>query len=159
MTRFAHGGGDTASACLLRAVVDFRGNSARRASALHHLSCSRLKPGNSSKEGNVAKAKNAVPEGHHAVTPVLAMDNAAKTLEWYKKAFGAVEVSRAVGPDGKILHAEVRIGDSPIMLNDAMGAKGPKSLGGSPASLWVYVEDCDSLYNRAKTAGAKEAEG
>ena len=107
----------------------------------------------------MSKAKNAVPEGHHTVTPVLSMDNAAKTLEFYKKEFGAVEVSRAIGPDGKIMHAEVRIGDSPIMLNDAMGAKGPKSLGGSPASIWVYVEDCDSLYNRALQAGAKAAEG
>jgi uncharacterized glyoxalase superfamily protein PhnB len=107
----------------------------------------------------MAKAKQAVPEGHHTVTPQLALDNAAQTIAWYTKAFGAQEVSRAVGPDGKILHAEIRIGDSPIMLNDAMGAKGPRSFGGSPASLWVYVEDCDALYNRAKAAGAKVAEG
>jgi PhnB protein len=69
-------------------------------------------------------------------------------------------VSRAVGPDGKIMHAEIRVGDSPIMLNDAMmGSKGPRSLGGSPASLWVYVDDCDALFNRAKSAGAKVADG
>lgn len=108
----------------------------------------------------MAKAKRAVPEGHHTVTPQLTLDNAVQAIEWYKKALGAEEVSRATGPDGKILHAEVRIGDSPIMLNDAMmGGKGPKALGGSPASLWIYVEDCDTLFNRAVAAGAQVAPG
>ena len=63
----------------------------------------------------MAKAKKAVPEGHHTVTPQLTLDNAARTIDWYKKALGAEEVARAVGPDGKILHAEVRVGDSLIM--------------------------------------------
>jgi len=103
----------------------------------------------------MAKAKKAVPEGHHTVTPQLTLDNAAWAIDWYKKALGAEEVSRAVGPDGKILHAEVRIGDSPIMLNDVMGGKGPGAFGGSPASLWIYVEDADALFNRAVAAGAK----
>lgn len=108
----------------------------------------------------MATAKNAVPEGHHTITPQLTLDNAAQAIEWYKKALGAQEVSRATGPDGKILHAEVRIGDSLIMLNDAMmGSKGPKALGGSPASLWLYVEDCDALFNRAVAAGARVAGG
>lgn len=108
----------------------------------------------------MAKAKSAVPQGHHTVTPQLTLDNAAQAIAWYTKALGAQEVSRAVGPDGKIMHAEIRVGDSPIMLNDAMmGARSPKALGGSPASLWVYVEDCDTLFNRAKAAGAKVAEG
>ena len=108
----------------------------------------------------MAKAKRAVPEGHHTVTPQLTLENAAQTLAWYQKALGAVEVSRAVGPDGKIMHAEIRVGDSPIMVNDAMmGSKAPKALGGSPASLWVYVDDCDALFNRAKAAGAKVADG
>lgn len=108
----------------------------------------------------MAKAKQAVPEGHHTVTPQLTMDNAAKAIDWYKNAFGATEVSRAVGPDGKIMHAEIRVGDSPIMVNDSMGGgKSAKAFGGSPASLWVYVEDCDSLYNRATAAGAKVADG
>ena len=103
----------------------------------------------------MAKAKKAVPEGHHTVTPQLTLDNAAQAIDWYKKALGAEEVSRAVGPDGKIMHAEVRIGDSLIMLNDEMGgAKSPKAIGGSPASLWIYVEDCDALFNRAVAAGA-----
>jgi len=104
----------------------------------------------------MAKAKSAVPEGLHTVTPQLTLDNAAQAIDWYKKALGADEVSRAVGPDGKILHAEVRIGNSRIFLNDAMmGSKGPKAIGGSPASLWIYVEDCDALFNRAVAAGAQ----
>jgi PhnB protein len=108
----------------------------------------------------MAKAKHAVPEGHHTVTPVLTLDNAAQAIDWYKKALGAEEMSRAVGPDGKILHAEVRIGDSRIMLHDAMmGAKGPKAMGGSPASLWIYVEDCDALWKRAVAAGGQTASG
>ena len=103
----------------------------------------------------MAKAKRAIPEGFHTITPQLTMDSAAKAIDWYKKALGAKEVSRAVGPDGKILHAELRIGDSPFMLNDAMGgSKDAKAMGGSPASLWVYVEDCDALFNRAVAAGA-----
>ena len=67
------------------------------------------------------------------MTPQLTLDNAAQAIDWYKKALGAEEVARAVGPDGKIMHAEIRIGDSLIMVNDAMGGgKGPKALGGSP---------------------------
>jgi len=108
----------------------------------------------------MAKARKAVPEGHHTVTPQLTLDNAAQAIDWYKKALGAQEVSRAVGPDGKVMHAEVRIGDSPIMLNDEMGgAKSAKAIGGSPASLWLYVEDCDTLFNRAVAAGATVAPG
>src|SRR5436190_3600179 len=107
----------------------------------------------------MARAKHAVPEGHHTITPQLTMDNAVEAIDWYKKALGAVEVTRATGPDGKIMHAEIRIGDSLIMLNDAMGAKGPKAYGGSPASLWVYVEDADALFGRAVAAGGKVPEG
>jgi uncharacterized glyoxalase superfamily protein PhnB len=104
----------------------------------------------------MAKAQHPVPEGYHTVTPQLTFDDAASAIDWYKKALGAVEGSRAAGPDGKIMHAELRIGDSRIMLNDSlMGAKGPKALGGSPASLWVYVENCDELFNRALGAGAR----
>ena len=108
----------------------------------------------------MAKARSAVPEGHHTVTPQLTLANAAQAIEWYKKALGAEEVARATGPDGKILHAEVRIGNSLIMLNDEMGgSKSPKAIGGSPASLWIYVEDCDALFNRAVGAGGKVAAG
>jgi PhnB protein len=101
------------------------------------------------------KAKRAVPEGYHTVTPHLVLDNAAQALEWYKKALGAEEISRSTGPDGKIMHAELRIGDSRIMMNDVMVGKGPAAYGGSPAALWLYVEDCDALFNRAVAAGAK----
>jgi PhnB protein len=107
----------------------------------------------------MAKAKKAVPEGHHTVTPHLIYDNAAQAIDWYKKALGAEEVARAVGPDGKIMHAEIRIGDSLIMLNDEMGSgKSPKAVGGSPVSLWLYVDDCDALFNRAVSAGGRVAQ-
>jgi len=104
----------------------------------------------------MAKAKKAVPEGYHTITPQLVLDNAAQTIDWYAKAFGAKELGRSVGPDGKIMHAEITIGDSRFMVNDVMmGTKGPQALGGSPASLWLYVEDSDALYKRAVGAGAK----
>ncbi len=112
------------------------------------------------KEVEMARAKNPIPAGHHTVTPQLTLDNAAQAIEWYKQALGAEEKGRAVGPDGKIMHAEIQIGDSRIMLNDPMmGGKGPKAIGGSPASLWIYVEDCDALFNRAVAAGGKVADG
>jgi PhnB protein len=108
----------------------------------------------------MAKAKSAVPNGFHTITPQLTLENAAQAIDWYKKALGAEETQRAAGPDGKIMHAELKIGNSKFMVNDAMmGSKGPKALGGSPASLWVYVDDCDTLYNRAMQAGAKPIEG
>jgi PhnB protein len=108
----------------------------------------------------MAKAKSPVPEGLHTVTPHLTFDNCAAAIDWYKKALGAEEMGRAVGPDGKIMHSELKIGDSRIYVNDAMmGAKGPKALGGSPASLWVYVADCDTLFKRAIAAGGQVAPG
>jgi PhnB protein len=103
----------------------------------------------------MAKAAKAVPEGYHSITPQLTLDNAAQTIDWYKSALGAEEISRSAGPDGKIMHAELKIGDSRFMVNDVMhGMKGPQALGGSPASLWIYVEDSDALFNRARSAGA-----
>ncbi len=108
----------------------------------------------------MAKARSPVPEGFHTVTPHLVLDDAARAIDWYQKALGAEEVSRANGPDGKVIHAELQIGTSRIMLNDEMGgAKSPKSLGGSPISLWVYVPDCDALFNRAVSAGAQVLPG
>jgi PhnB protein len=104
----------------------------------------------------MAKAAKRVPEGYHTITPQLTLDNAVQTIDWYKKAFGAEEVGRSAGPDGKIMHAELKIGDSRFMINDVMpGSKGPQAFGGSPASLWLYVEDSDALFNRATGAGAK----
>ena len=108
----------------------------------------------------MAKAKSSVPAGHHTVTPHLIMNNASSALDWYAKALGAEILARAPGPDGKIMHAEIRVGNSIIMLNDEMGGgKSPKSIGGSPASLWLYVEDCDALFNRAVAAGGKVPPG
>jgi PhnB protein len=104
----------------------------------------------------MAKAVKPVPDGYHTITPQLTLDNAAQTIDWYKKALGAEEVSRSAGPDGKIMHAEIKIGDSRVMMNDVMmGQKGPQALGGSPASMWLYVENSDALFNRAVGAGAK----
>lgn len=108
----------------------------------------------------MAKAKSAVPTGFHTVTPQLVMENAARAIDWYKKALGAEEKMRAAGPDGKIMHAEILIGNSLIMLNDELGGgKSAKKIGGSPASLWLYVEDCDALFKRAVAAGARAGDG
>jgi len=103
-----------------------------------------------------AKVK-PIPEGYHTVTPYLIVDGAARALEFYKKAFGAEETFRMPGPGGKIGHAEFRLGNSMIMIADEhpeMGARGPKSAGGTPMSLIVYVEDVDKVFPRAVQAGA-----
>jgi len=88
----------------------------------------------------------------------LIIKDAARAIEFYKKAFGATELMRMAQPDGRIGHAEIRIGDSPIMLADEfpeMGHRSPQSLGGSPVSILLYVEDVDALFNQAVSAGAK----
>ena len=104
----------------------------------------------------MTKAKSAIPQGLHSVTPHLVLDNAAAAIDWYKRAFGAEELGRSLGPDGKIMHAEIRIGNSHLYLNDVMhGAKSPKALGGSPIGLWIYTEDADALFSRALEAGAQ----
>ena len=98
----------------------------------------------------MAKAKSTVPDGYHTLTPQLMLDNAAPTIDWYKRALGVEEVSRFVGPDGKVMHAELKIGNSRFMVGEVMqGQKGPKALGSSPASLWLYVDNCDALFNKA----------
>ena len=102
----------------------------------------------------MAKAARPVPDGYHSITPQLALDDAAKAIDWYKRALGAEEISRSLGPDGKIMHAELKFGDSRVMVNDVMRGKGPQALGGSPASLWLYVDDSDAIFNRAVAAGA-----
>ena len=102
----------------------------------------------------------AIPEGYYAVTPYLIVNDGARAIEFYKKAFGATELFRMAGPDGKIGHAEIKIGDSPIMLADevpAMGHRSPHSLGGSPVSILLYVEDVDAVFDQAVAAGAKVA--
>lgn len=100
-----------------------------------------------------------IPEGFHAVTPYLFIKGAASAIEFYKRAFGAKELLRLADPTGRIGHAEIKIGDSPIMLADEfpeMGVVGPQTLGGSPMCLAVYVEDVDARYQQALAAGAKE---
>jgi PhnB protein len=103
-------------------------------------------------------AVKPVPEGYHSVTPYLTVDDAAQAIEFYEKAFGAKERGRMEGPDGKIGHAELEIGDSLVMLSDALPqftAKPPKELGGTSASVFLYVEDVDALVQQAVEAGAK----
>ena len=98
-----------------------------------------------------------IPDGYHTLTPYLIVKGAAEAIEFYKKAFGASELFRMAGPDGKVGHAEIKIGDSPIMLADEhpeMGARGPQTIGGSPVSLLLYVDDVDALFNQAVAAGA-----
>lgn len=103
-------------------------------------------------------AVRPVPEGYHSVTPYLVIQGAAAALEFYKKVFGAQETMSFPGPDGKVGHAEIRIGDSAIMLADEfpqMGIKGPQSLGGSAVSILLYVPDVDTVVANAVAAGAK----
>jgi PhnB protein len=104
-------------------------------------------------------AVKAVPEGYHTVTPYLIVNNGARALDFYKKAFGATELLRYPGPGGKLMHAEIKIGDSPVMLADEFperGFTGPRPGAGSSVSLLVYVKDVDSLFRQAISAGAKE---
>ncbi len=99
----------------------------------------------------------AVPDGMHTVTPHLICSGAADAIEFYKKAFNAVEMGRMPGPQGKLIHALIRIGDSAVMLVDEFpewGSFGPKSLKGSPVTIHLYVENVDTIVERAVGAGA-----
>jgi PhnB protein len=103
-------------------------------------------------------AVKPVPDGYHTVTPYLVVKGAASAIDFYKRAFGATELMRMAGPDGKVGHAEIRIGDSAIMLADEfpeMGARSPQALGGSPVSILLYVPDVDTIIKQAIAAGAK----
>jgi PhnB protein len=98
------------------------------------------------------------PRGYHSVTPYLLIRDAAAAIDFYKRAFGATELLRMPGPNGKIMHAEVRIGDSPVMLAEEMpemGMGGPQSLGGTTVSLMIYVSDVDNQFNQAVAAGGR----
>jgi PhnB protein len=100
-----------------------------------------------------------IPEGYRTLTPYLAVDDATKAIEFYERAFGAKERSRMPGPDGKIAHAEIVIGDSVVMLSDPFpqsSVKPPTQVGGTTAGLFMYVEDVDAAYRRAIDAGATE---
>ncbi|WP_447969836.1 VOC family protein [Nitrospira sp. M1] len=99
-----------------------------------------------------------IPEGMRTVTPHLICADAANAIEFYKKAFNAVEVVRLPGPQGKLIHAHIQIGDSAVMLVDEFpdwGSFGPTSLKGSPVTIHLYVEDVDAFVERAIAAGAK----
>src|SRR3712207_6129961 len=102
---------------------------------------------------------SAIPKGYHSITPVLVVKGAEQAIEFYKKAFGAKELNRAYLPGGNIiLHAEIQIGDSRIMLNDEfpeMNCKSPQSVGGASTALYVYVKDVEKVFTQAADAGAK----
>ena len=108
--------------------------------------------------GARTKKVSAIPPGTHTVTPHLVVRNASEAIDFYRRAFGAKEEGRAAGPGGKIMHAQIRIGDSPIFLADEMlefGSRSPLSLGGTGTMIHLYVEDADAVWNRAVAAGAQ----
>ena len=100
----------------------------------------------------------AIPDGYYSLTPYLVCRGAAKAIEFYTKVFGAVETVRMPGPGGVLMHAEIKIGNSMLMLadeNPQQGQLAPESLGGSPCSIMFYTDDVDQVFNRAVGAGAK----
>ena len=101
---------------------------------------------------------NYKPDGYHTATPYLIVNDGARAIEFYKKAFGAAELMRVSAPGGKVGHAEIQIGDSRIMLADEApqcDARSPQSIGGTPVSLMLYLEDVDAVVARAVSLGAK----
>ncbi|MGO9567002.1 MAG: VOC family protein [Desulfomonilaceae bacterium] len=108
----------------------------------------------------MASQTRQIPEGFHTVTPYLVVSDAAGAIDFYKQAFGAEELFRLEGPPGKIGHAEIKIGDSIIMLADEMesgNCRSPQSLGGTAVNILLYVKDVDHVFNQAVSAGAKVA--
>ncbi|HEX4604942.1 MAG TPA: VOC family protein [Candidatus Angelobacter sp.] len=109
----------------------------------------------------MTKSVKPIPEGFHSVMPGLVVRDAAKAIEFYKKALGAQELSRLPGPDGKIMHAELKIGDSVIFISDEMpnpgNIKSPQTLGGCTGNLNIYVPNVDDLFKQAIAAGGKES--
>jgi uncharacterized glyoxalase superfamily protein PhnB len=104
----------------------------------------------------MAQAKSWKPEQSHTVTPSITLDNASAAIDYYKRAFGAEEISRMATPDGRIMHAEIRLGDSILMLSDEFGqgdTRSPKSLGGTTANFHIYVPDVDATFAGAVQAG------
>jgi PhnB protein len=99
-----------------------------------------------------------IPDGYHAITPALTVKNGADAIEFYRRALGAEEIMRLPGPDGRLMHAEMKIGDSRFMLGEEMpeqGCRAPASVGNVSSSLYVYVQDVDKAFRRAVEAGAK----
>jgi len=108
----------------------------------------------------MANKVSPIPPGYHSVTPYLVVKGAAEAIEFYKKAFGATELFRMAQEDGRVGHAEIKIGDSPIMLADEfpeMKYFSPQTLGGTPVSILIYVDDVDTIFPQAISAGGKEA--
>jgi len=106
-------------------------------------------------------AVKAIPEGYHSITPYLVIKDAARAIDYYKRVLGATELLRIPAPGGRIGHAELRIGDSPIMLADEspeMGHRSPQALGGTAVSVLVYLERVDEVFEQAIAAGAKEVQ-
>jgi PhnB protein len=105
----------------------------------------------------MAGSVKRIPDGYHTVVPHLTVRGAAEAIEWYKKAFGAKEVRRSPGPGGKLMHAEIQIGDSRIFLNDEFPGMGPEApqKGKSPVTIHLWQEDVDSAFNKAVQAGAE----
>jgi len=105
----------------------------------------------------MAKATNPIPKGYHTITPSLTCRDAAKAIDFYKKAFGAQELMRMPSPDGKIGHAEIKIGDSVVFISDEFPGRtaAPSPTATPSSSLFLYVEDVDTVFNRAVSAGAK----
>jgi PhnB protein len=104
-------------------------------------------------------AVKPIPDGYHSVTPYLIVKGASRAIDFYKQAFGATELMRMEGPDGTVGHAEIKVGNSPVMLADEhpeMGFRSPQTLGGAGVSLMVYVENVDEVFPRAIAAGARE---
>ncbi|BAU44315.1 VOC family protein [Leptolyngbya sp. O-77] len=104
-------------------------------------------------------AVKPIPDGYSAVTPYLIVHDAAGAIAFYEQAFGATELMRLADPSGKLAHAEIKIGNSPIMLSDEfpeMNHLSAQAIGGTPVNLMVYVEDVDSLFDQAIAAGATE---
>jgi PhnB protein len=102
-------------------------------------------------------AVKRIPDGYHTVTPYLIVRDAARAIEFYRSAFGATELMRFAGPSGKVMHAEIKVADSVIMLADEfpeMGGRSPQSLGGTPTAILLYVDDVDAQFQRAVAAGA-----
>jgi|SRR5690242_12950836 PhnB protein len=100
-----------------------------------------------------------IPDGYHTATPYLTVKNASEAIDFYKQAFGAIELFRMNGPDGKIAHAEIKIGSSPVMLSDespCTETKSPETLNGTSTAVFLYVEDVDASFRRAIHAGARE---
>ena len=107
----------------------------------------------------MASKVREIPKGFHTVTPYLIVTDGARAIDFYKRAFGAQELLRLDGPDGKVAHAELKIGDSIIMLSEEMPGRtrSPQSLGGTAVDIMLYVKDVDQAFNQAVAAGAKIA--